>query len=241
MNIFEKRKISLLKQKIEAHKIDAHNHGRFSLFDAKFAVDSFNKTSNYDSAKSYYEIIEEWDGKCNLSYEVGISLDKLATDNTVMIHRTRLGLDTTTEGLVQNYDLFCIMNDGLKNHGHGNAIGGSAFSDTPPALTLTMTPLNGLSGYVNLLASYKANDVIIVAAFPKELVNDEGDITQGTNYHDIYDLSGSTPRVKKDYMVGAILKKDNGFDEFYLRDEVIMTGNSVKTSETDTVGKSTQF
>ena len=81
MNIFEKRKISLLKQKIEAHKFDAHNHGRFSLFDAKFVVNSFNKNLNYESAKSYYEIIEDWDEKCNLLYEVGISLDKLATDN----------------------------------------------------------------------------------------------------------------------------------------------------------------
>ena len=241
MNIFEKRKISLLKEKIEAHKFDAHNHGRFSLFDAKFAVDSFNKNLNYESAKSYYEIIEDWDEKCNLPYEVGVSLDKLATDNTVMIHRTHLGLDTSTEGLIYNDVLFDIMNDGLKNQGHANAVGGSAFSDLPPSLTLTMTPLKGLSGYVNLLASYKSNDVIIVAAFPKELVDDEGEVTDQSRYCDIYDLSEFPPRVKKKYMVGAILKKDNGLDEFYLRDEVIQAADSIKASESDTLRTNAHF
>ena len=38
---------------------------------------------------------------------------------------------------------------------------------------------------------------------------------------EIYDLSRDNPQIKSEYMVGAILKKNNGFDEFYTKDEII--------------------
>lgn len=230
MKIFEDRKITLLREKVEAHKRDAHINGKFSLFDAKFSKDAFSGNNSYDYLNWHYDLLLDWDEKCNLPYEIGVSLDKLAEDNTVMIHRTRLDLDSDSSGLDCNDSLYSIMNDGLKNYGHANAVGGGAYSDLPPSLTLTMTPLTGTAGYINLLASYHSNDAVIISAFPKDLVDSTGEIINNPTYDQVYDLSEYPPRVRKGFMVGAILKKNNGLDEFYTRDEIIDSYNNSKKS-----------
>ena len=229
MNMFERKKIFLLKRKIDICRLKAHNNGRFSLFDAKFAIDFFSKNLNYGKLKSYYDFILDWDEMCNLPYEVGIMLDKLTANNTVMIHRTNLNLDVNSEGLTINDALYNIMYDGLKNYGHLNAGGGVSFNSKPPSLTLTMTPLVGLTGYINLVSSYKSNDVIVVVTFPKDKVNSDGEIVDDSKIADVYDLSETYPRVKREFMVGVILKKNNKLDEFYTRDEIINAKDNTKS------------
>lgn len=227
------KKISLLQEKINLHRTYAHKQGRFSLFDAKFARDTFNNNKSYEHLKSLYEIIEDWDVACNLPYDVGYSLDRLATDYTVMIHRTNLGLNKNKPGLEYNKKLLSIMNNGLMNFGHANAISGGTSPYMTP-LTLTMTPLKGITGYINLISSYKANDTIVIATFPKELVSEDGNLTSEFNYSYIYDLSDKIPIVKKEFLTGVILKKNNGFDEFYSRDKVINTiGNNLGSGNFD--------
>ena len=90
-----------------------------------------------------------------------------------------------------------------------------------------MTPLVGLTGYINLVAPYKENDTVIFAVFPKDLVDEDGQLVNGHQYSDIYDLSEKHPRIKSEFMLGALLKKDNSLDEFYTKDEII---NSIKNS-----------
>lgn len=223
--MFENTKIKLLKDKVKLRRDAAHKEGRFSLFDAKFATDIFSKGIKYEYLSIHYEMISGWDEICNLPYGVGVSLDRLANDSTVMIHRTRLDLDRDSQGLTCNEALHSIMDEGLKNYGHMNAVGGGAYSSEPPSLTLTMTPLTGISGYINLLASYHDNDAIIIAALPKELVDSNGYIIDNVPWNKIYDLSEHPPKVKREFMVGAILKKNNGLDEFYTRDEIVASYN----------------
>lgn len=231
MKLFERRKISLLKEKVEILRKDARRNGRFSLFDTKISDGVFSRNASYDYLKDYYDMLQGWDEKCNLPYDVGDFLETLTDDYTVMIHRTYLGLDVDSDGLICNDTLHSIMKDGLKNYGHMNAVGGGAFSDLPPSLTLTMTPLMGTAGYINLVAPYHSNDAIIVAAFPKELVNDHGEIIDNSYYDKVYDLSVVPPKVKSEFMVGAILKKNNGYDKFYTRDEIVASFNNDKDSE----------
>ena len=57
MRLFEKKKICLLNQKIEAQRIEAHNNGRFSLFDTRFFADSIHKIDSYTKLNSWYETI----------------------------------------------------------------------------------------------------------------------------------------------------------------------------------------
>ncbi len=229
MNILERRKVRLLKQKIELCKKNMHNKGKFSLFNTKFAKEYLSKDLDYEALKWIYDVITGWEEYNNIPYNVGESLDKLTEENIVMIHRTKLDLDKNKEGLEYNSKLLNIMSDGLINYGHANAVGGGAYSNEPPSLTLTMTPLEGLTGYINLVSSYKENDIVIFAAFPKELLDKDGQIIDMSRYSDIYDLSEYPPKIKKEYMLGALLKKDNGLDEFYTRDEIINTKeNSMK-------------
>jgi hypothetical protein len=135
-----------------------------------------------------------------------------------MIHRTNLGFDPDESGLQQNDILENIMNDGLMNSGHLNDNGAY---DKKPLLTSTLSPLTGLSGVINLISSYKDNDVTIIVAFPKRIVNAEGNIINQSDYSVVYDVSKYPPKVKPEYIVGAILKKKNGLDEFYSREEII--------------------
>lgn len=219
MILFNNKKIRLCKEKINAIIEDAKKNNRFSLFMAKFSRDTLKDIKDYDLFSYYYNVYLGHDQNCNLFYDDGLMLDNLSETNQVFIHRTSLYLDKSVEGVPINDDLYSIMNDGLKNYGHMNAAGGSAFLENPPSLCLTMSHLKGLSGYINLLSQYKYNDTIIISSFPKGIVDDDGCAIN--NYSDIYDLSGDVPSVKPEYMLGALLKKDDGFWHYYSKEEII--------------------
>ena len=245
MDIIDSLKIKLLRKKIEAKKKAAEMNGKFSLFHAKTVIDTFNVTASYSAMKSIYDIIDSWEGYCNIPYNIGVSLDKLVSNPNIVvcIHRTNLNLDRSASGIDPKEDLISIMESGLINYGHINAAGGPGFIKTLPDLSLTMTSLDGIGGYINLVAPYKNNDVIILAAFPKAkfdskgklisgLVKSDGHIVGFSKASKIYDLSKNGPKVKSNFIIGAILKKDNGLDEFYTRDEII---NSKKLCEVKNV------
>ena len=214
----------ILNTKIELIKQKDNLKGKFSLFDSSFAREFFSKDLEYNKRKYFFDLINDWDEKCNIPYNIGISLDRIAKDNTVMIHRTKLDIDNDVEN---NENLQNIMNNGLRNYGHGNAVGGSAFVDDP-SLTLTMTPLKGISGWINLLSSWHENDSVIIAAFPKELVKDDGEFANDKSASMIYDYNGKIPSVKSEYLVGVIIKKEDTLDEFYTRDEIKEFGNKIE-------------
>lgn len=229
MNIFEKTKIELLKKKIETYKLKAHNNDKFSLFDASFAKELFSrKDTNYRSLESIYEMISSWEEKCNIPYDFGVALDQVASEEVVMIHRTNLNFDKDSEGLQNNDVLYNIMNDGLVNTGHLHSSG--TITNGASDLTLTMTPLKGLSGYINLVSSYKSNDTTIIAAFPKDLVDEDGHIKDMSRCCEIYDVVNDQLAVKPKFLRGAILKKNNGLDEFYDQQEIlqVMENNKEK-------------
>ncbi len=218
------RNNKILNTKIELIKQKDNLKGKFSLFDSSFAREFFSKDLEYNKRKYFFDLINDWDEKCNIPYNIGISLDRIAKDNTVMIHRTKLDIDNDVEN---NENLQNIMNNGLRNYGHGNAVGGSAFVDDP-SLTLTMTPLKGISGWINLLSSWHENDSVIIAAFPKELVKDDGEFANDKSASMIYDYNDKIPSVKSEYLVGAIIKKEDTLDEFYTRDEIKEFGNKIE-------------
>ena len=219
MILFNNRKIRLCKEKIDAIEKDAKNNNRFSLFMAKFSKDLLKGVNDYDLFSDYYNCILGHDEDCKLFYKEGLMLDNLSETNQVFIHRTNLYLDESVEGVPINDDLYSIMHDGLKNYGHMNAAGGSAFSKEPQSLCLTMSHFKGLAGYINLLSQYKYNDTIIISSFPKDIIDNDGCAIN--DYSDIYDLSGSVPSVKPEFMLGALLKKDDGFWHYYSKEEII--------------------
>ena len=224
-----KMKEAQLRKKVQTKREEAHKEGRFSLFHVREFAKYFKNGVSYDSMEYMYELLEGWDKKCNLSYEFGTHLDELVSneDYVVCINRGDFTFDKSNSGLEKSTRLESIMERGLINYGHANAVGGSAFmSGTIAGLSLATTPLIGLSGYINLVGSYKNNDTTIIMIFPSSLVGKDGNIKHGVDPNLVYDLSGENPVIRSEFMYGAILKKDNGYDEFYSKDQIIQSKNT---------------
>jgi hypothetical protein len=224
----ENAEIEKIKQEIESIKAKAFEEGRYSIFNSSVAEDVFGKLSSLDNWESFFEMFNEWDRKCKLPYDIGVYLDNLSNQYSVYIHRTNLMIDKNKEGIPDNYGLNSIMTKGLENHGHANAAGGGAFLESLPDISLTMSSFDGFTGWINFVGSYKENDSIIIAAFPKECVTRDGINAKDANgnytdeyYKYIYDTSGTVPHVKKDFIIGAVVKKNKDLWDFYSRDQII--------------------
>ena len=213
MSIFEKQKIKLLNKKINLIIEKAKQDGRFSLFMASFLQEKFTKCKNYSGLKNYFNLIQEWDSIYKIPYEIGMQIDNLTNDNVIMIHRTRL---FTIEDPLSNGDLCNIMNEGLINYGHANS-SGAIFINDIPSLTLTSTPLVGLTGYINLLGNYKENNCVILMAFSKKDLLDDGEVIDSSVYNKIYYKKDGEDfyRVRPEYMLGVYLKNDSNNFEFF--------------------------
>ena len=245
MSIFDRHKVKLVLAKIDVIKETAKAEGRFSLFHTIYAEQLFNKNMSYAACEKFFDIVESNDEVCKLPYNVGEALDRYAQNNRVFLHRTNLFLDKNKEGIPNSKNLYSMMVDGLENHGHANAVGGSAFSDDLPSLNCTMSSLEGFTGYVNLVNSHKGNDVIILAGFPKDFVDKEGheldskgkpilvkkqDLKDNSDLSRIYNIEGLTVHVKPEFMLGAIIKRANGLWDYYSKDQII---NNMKKMETE--------
>lgn len=218
INFLKNKKKELLLKKIELLKESAREKGRFSMFNFNI-VSSLNLNKmDYANLNYFYNLIKNYDDQCNIPYDIGAFLDRIAQDYTIMIHRTKINQNEEETGLHYNVILKDIMNDGLKNNGHIMSSGGK---EQKPLLTLTLTPLTGLAGYINLVTPYKSNDVVVIAAFPKNLVDENGNIVNKDDYSKIYDESEITPKIRPEYIIGALLKKKNGLDEYYSREEIL--------------------
>ena len=218
----ENEKAKLLVEKVETIKEEAKRNGRFSLFHTDCIGSRFDKNKSYDGMKYLFDLVEGWDKYCNLSYNNGISLEGFVNDPSIVVgvHRTNLNIKKDENGFPVSTGLDKIMSEGLINYGHANAYGGGAFTSIP-AISLTMTPLKGLEGYINLVGSYHNNDAIILAAFPRELVDDDCDIIDNSRASEIYKISTFWSTIKPEYLMGAIVKNKDGYDEFFTRDEII--------------------
>ena len=242
----EEAKIAKIKEDIENIKAKALEDDRYSIFNSFAVKDMLNKTITSDDLKYVFDLVNEWDLKCNLSYEVGVSLNYLASKCSVYIHRTNLGIDKNYEGIPNNDALNSIMVNGLENHGHANAVGGSAFLNELPDLGLTMSYLGDLTGWINLIGSYKVNDTIIIAAFPKEYVDNNGikrtdakGVETKKYYEYIYDTSKLVPRIKTDYLVGAVIKGNNKLWQFHSRERIINNlYDKLNSNEEEKISKS---
>lgn len=230
-----------MQKQAELECLKANQNGRYSLFNTSFMSDVLKESTNKDSLKIIYNIAKSWEEEINIPYNIGVLLDAMEgnEDTILCIHRTKLSLDKSRSGIPNSEVLKNIMETGLINNGHVNAYGGSALMQNIPDLTLTMTPFVGLTGWINFIAPYKDNDVIILAAFPKAkydqnhnliggIVDSDGSIVDWSKIDEIYDLPGDSddkigyyPRVKSECIIGAVLKKDNGLDEFYTRNQLI--------------------
>lgn len=206
----------------------AHEVGRYSFFENDFANEFLDKcvqVNDYDRYITFYNMIESWDDVCNLSLESGEYVSNLwlsDLDKIPAIHRTNLGPYEHEFGIPQNNLLEEIMDRGLINNGHGMQ---GAFVGTP-SLALTTMPLDSFTGMINLFGSYKSNNTTIILQFPRELVRKDLEFTSKDASKIIYDNSNGLNIIKPEYILGAIVKSDDGLDQYYSKEQILSVGKS---------------
>lgn len=198
----------IILNKISKIKLNKEKNDEYSLFDASFVK------LNDDNLETVYDILSGWDEVCKLPKDVGEFLDQISSDseNAVAIHRTRM-----FEG--NNILIESIAKDGLINNGH---VMSSGADSGIPDLNLTLTPLDGMSGFINLVGSYKDNNLTIVYSFPTNLVDKKTlEFKNEDAVNQIYNFNGRA-YIKPEYIVGAIIKGKNGeLDKFITHDEML--------------------
>lgn len=213
-----------LRNKINK-KIDlARVEDRYSLFEFDCVKEKFfSDFTNSDVMESLYDLLEEWDNNSRIPYNTGILLNELIEDKNIVpaIHRTKFQYTNIGE-YKHNDDLENIMYNGLYNNGHANAQGGGVILKGTPDVLLTMTPLRGISGIINLVGTLHGSNTTVIAAFPKELVTEDLENKRGMETS-IYDYHDSFYYIKPEYIVGALIKDNDKskLDAFYLKNEIL--------------------
>ena len=202
-----------IEKRIDKAKVE----DKYSLF----MFDCVKKVLKKDP-ELVYDTIVGWDDICSISYEDGQLINELMNDkdNIIAFHRTRFNY-REDNGLLHSDNLDNIMCNGLINFGDKNAIGGSVFSSIPPSINKTMTPLIGIAGIIQLVGSYKSNNTVVFASFPRELVDDELKLKNDKDIDKIYYKDGIEYVIRPEYIQGAIIKNNNGFDKYYLKNEIL--------------------
>ena len=230
--MFERNKLKQLMIKVELLRKQHEANGLYSLLQTKFVqdyIDNLIKSGDvkktYLALKNFYDISLRLDSEVQIDYQVGKIIDDLVSDSNyeVFIHRTNLNLNE------ENYsdNLKNIMEQGLINYGHVNALGGAAIMNVAPGIGCCATPLKGLSGYLNLLGSWHSNDSIIVMKIPSNLLNSDNDYINANN---IYNYVDNKYYIKPEFIKGNIVRKDNKLTKFYIREEILNMENKISNT-----------
>ena len=222
--MFEKRKIKQLLLEIEMYKKNFESMGLFSLLHTKYMEDYIDKSLNNSKKelkttqllKFCLDTAKSNDSVTQVDLEVGKRIEELINDenNMMFIHRSKLSLDENNT----SKDLESIMRDGLINYGHINAKGGVAYSLDAPGIGTTLTPMIGLSGYINLLSNWHNYDSVIVFSIPRELLDKDNDFIDNNLAYNNVD---GKYYIKPEYIVGNIVKKDSKLISFDLREDIL--------------------
>ena len=230
-------KIDLLIKKVNTIRVKAKQEGRFSLFHTEFISQKIFSAKNYKTAKYIYDIVLEHDKDCNISYKTGILIDKIiqSKEFVVGIHRENLNLNSDIRGITSSKQLDDIIENGLPNSVH---ISSNDSSSSVPLISKVVTPIVGLAGYINLVSLDKKNDSIILLAFPKIKEDEAGNIKNGLVNESLKIVDKSKTDIiykyenkyiiRPEFILGAILSKNNGLDEFFTRDDFIKNITSNK-------------
>ena len=215
-------KIAKKKEELAAILNKAFDDGRYSFFEfdrIKEILAKCEKINKYDKYEFFFDLAHGWDEQCNLSRTAGEQINTFMRDesNVTAIHRTDVGRITTKEGLPNNKNINSIMNEGLINNGHAMQ---GAYTDIPP-LSLTTSPLITFGDLINLVGSYKNNNVTIILQYPRELVTDDLHFTSEELGKKFYSGEGKEHVIEPEYVMGVIVKSKDGLDEFYSREQLL--------------------
>ena len=211
------------KDKIKEIIKKKNAEGKYSLFSTDMAM----KYMNSDSIDIMFDIVNDWDQKCNIPIELGETLNKISSDerNLVAFSRVYFGELNFDEPLVQSEEIVDTATRGLKNNGHINSSGMNQRLNSPSD---ALTSLVGLEGWIQLVGPYKGNNAVILYSFPSEFIDKECHFKDDRFASEVYDFDGNITRFKPEYMIGMIVKNKDVPDVFLTRDDMLNLNNNSK-------------
>lgn len=221
-NVLDERIVSK-KADVDALIKKAMEDDRYSLFEFKPIIEMLQRCESINSYEKYeffYNLINGWDSISSISRNSGEYINEEMVnhpESILGIHRAFLGNMEYNDGIPSNSNLNSIMKDGLINNGHSMQ---GAVVDTP-SLALTVSPLDTITGFINLVGSYKSNNVIVLLEFPRDKVEDDLHFKDGS--FDVYIEKDGLRYINPKYILGAIVK-DDGKDCFYSREQLLNHG-----------------
>ena len=212
MGLFDKKRMELLKKKVVLNIEKKHQNNEFSLFETSFFKKFEDKCDMYKKFEYIYNLVKDHDDKYHIPYEDGIKLEEFISDPNYNygVHRTYMDLGSETFN--------DLLNQGIVSTGHANQ---GAISNSAPSLTLNYTPLDGLSGYINLLSSYKGNNMAIICAFPNTLVDEDLEFIRSTSSDDLYEHVGDSYIVPSSNIKGVLLFEDDNRYKLKSKEELL--------------------
>lgn len=139
-------------------------------------------------------------------------------DRVLGIHRTNVGKIDYTDGIPTNINLSDIVNNGFINNGHLS----SGVISKNPSMSLAVSPFYDITGLLNLVSSYKNNNVIILFQFPNNIMSK--DLYFKGDSKDFYQSDNC---VSPKYILGVIINENNKF-EFYSLEQLTSVNKNYK-------------
>ena len=203
-----------IKKKIEALQKEGLDSNCYYLINSKDMIETIKKCNKDNKKLEYfYNLCESWDNtKHQIPLEIGIYIEELLRDPNVQlgIHRSSVitGLD--------DKNLAKIMIDGLEN----NAQLSQGVVHDIPDLTKTVSIVNNMFHTLPMLKSgYKESNGSILFAFPKNILDNDGNIIEG--FEDkIYENKNGTYHIKPEYIIGYLVAEYDIYN-LYTKEDII--------------------
>lgn len=196
---------------------------KYSLFSFDIVKDYLRKAQDLDNYNAYsylFRILYKKNSVATISLSTGDYLNNLLKDcNGVLgIHRTYVGKIDYIDGIPTNINLSDILNNGFINNGHLS----SGVISKNPSMSLAVSPFYDINGLLNLVSSYKNNNVIILFQFPNDIMSK--DLYFKVDPKSFYQSDNS---VSSEYILGVIIKDNNKYD-FYSLEQLTSVNKNYK-------------
>lgn len=196
--------------------------GKYSLF----STDISDKYLNTDAEEIYFDVIKEWDEKCNLPVELGETLNRMSNDKNNIIAFSRVFISKLNcPGIIISNEIYDIANHGLKNNGHINSSGAVQRINQPSNV---LTPLINIEGWINLIGSYKGNNATILYSIPKKYITDDCYLKKDEYANSIYNFAENCTYIKPEFLIGMIIKNKDYPDIFLTREDMLQMNTKIK-------------
>ena len=172
------------------------------------------------------KLCQEWDDFGSIPLDAGNYLKSIIDDDNYILfgHRTAI---FSEENIYSNEILYDVLTNGLINN--GSALTNGSNKEKVPPISKTANIINNLIDLQIILKSHRRDSFgyistgTVLLKFPKEYIDEEGDLKVDPNLIYDYDETNSA-RIKPEFIIGVTTLNDEvtkGECKFYSKEEIL--------------------